>query len=164
MWAVQLKYISIFKVYLYHLKLRWRHDMEMHDAWHGPLTRCTNLRVAHAPRMPGAFFPPTRVSDPNMHYGMCVTHVPWCMPGSLTSGFLWSRWRGERSRHSWRMRNPQIYVSGKRPIEMLSAWLTLCDGNQPFGCIFPLKKSHWCGSLISHLFFSLKKPLNESLS
>ena len=51
-----------------------------------------------------------------MHHGTCVTHVPWCMPGSLTSGFLWSRWRlgrGKRSRHSRRMRNPQFYVSGK---------------------------------------------------
>ena len=24
-----------------------------------------------------------RVSDPGMHYGTCVTHVPWCMSGSL---------------------------------------------------------------------------------
>ena len=45
-----------------------------------------------------------------------LTHVSWCMPGSLTSGFLWSRWRGKRSRHSQHMRNPQFYVSGKRPI------------------------------------------------
>ena len=29
-----------------------------------------------------------------MHHGTCVTHVPWCMPGSLTSGFLWKRRRG----------------------------------------------------------------------
>ena len=26
------------------------------------------------------------VSDPNMHHGTCVTHVPWCMSGSLTRG------------------------------------------------------------------------------
>ena len=26
------------------------------------------------------------VSDPNMHHGTCVTHVPWCMSGSLTGG------------------------------------------------------------------------------
>ena len=26
------------------------------------------------------------VSDPGMHYGTCVTHVPWCMLGSLTRG------------------------------------------------------------------------------
>ena len=28
------------------------------------------------------------------------------------------RWRGKRSRHSRRMRNPQFYVSGKRPMEV----------------------------------------------
>ena len=26
------------------------------------------------------------VSDPGMHQGTCVTHVPWCMSGSLTHG------------------------------------------------------------------------------
>ena len=26
------------------------------------------------------------VSDPGIHHGTCVTHVPWCMSGSLTSG------------------------------------------------------------------------------
>ena len=55
---------------------------------HGPLTRCVKMWIAHAPGMP-----PPRVSDPVMHHGTCITHVPWCMPGSLTSGFLWSRWR-----------------------------------------------------------------------
>ena len=40
---------------------------------------------------------------------------------SLTSGFLWSQWRGKRSRHSQRMRNPQFYVSGKRPKDWLEA-------------------------------------------
>ena len=48
-----------------------------------------------------------------MHH---VTHVPWCMPGSLTSCFIWSRWRGRRSRHSRRMHNPRFCVSGKRPV------------------------------------------------
>ena len=36
--------------------------------------------------MPGTFSPSPRDSDPDMHHGTCVTHVPWCMPGSLTSG------------------------------------------------------------------------------
>ena len=85
----------------------------------GPLTRYVTLRVAHAPGMPGTFTPPPRVSDPDMHHGTCVTHVPWYMPGSLTSGFLWSRWRGKRSRHYRRMPNPQFYVSGKRPIRSI---------------------------------------------
>ena len=26
------------------------------------------------------------VRDPGMHHGTCVTHVPWCMLGSLTGG------------------------------------------------------------------------------
>ena len=62
----------------------------------------------------GNVSPPPRVSDPDMHHGTCVTHGPWCMPRSLTRGFLWSHWWGKRSRHSRRMRNPQYCVSGKR--------------------------------------------------
>ena len=61
------------------------------------------------------------LSDSNIDYGPLaryvksrVTHVPWCIPGSLTSAFLWSRRRGKRSRHSRRMRYPQFYVSSKR--------------------------------------------------
>ena len=66
------------------------------------------------------FFPPPQVSDPDMHHGTCVTHVPWRMPESLTSCFVWSRWWGKRSQYSRRMRNPQFCVSGKRP--MLSGY------------------------------------------
>ena len=103
---------------------------------HGPLARYVKLRIAHAPGMPGTFSPPPRVSDPDMHHGTCVTHVSWCMPGSLTSGFLWSWWRGKRSRHFWRMHSPQFFVSGKRPMCMVSkadcdifvvAWHTLLN-------------------------------------
>ena len=50
---------------------------------------------AHAPGMPGTFSPSPQVSDPGMHHGTCVTHVPWCMPGSLTSGSLRNRRRGK---------------------------------------------------------------------
>ena len=82
----------------------------------GPFTRCVKLRVAHALGMPGTFSPQQRVSDPDMHHGTCVTHVPWCMPGSLTSGFLW---RGNCSRHSQRMRSPLFYVYGKRPMDFV---------------------------------------------
>ena len=86
---------------------------------YGLLTRYIKLWVAHTLGMPGAFSPPPRVSDSDMHHGTCVTHVPWCMPGSLTNGFLWSRWRGKRSRHFRCMRNPQFCVSGKRSIALL---------------------------------------------
>ena len=61
--------------------------------YYGPASRYVKLRVAHAPGMPGTFSQPLRASDPDMHHDTCVTHVPWCMPGSLTSSFLWSRWR-----------------------------------------------------------------------
>ena len=83
---------------------------------HRPLAKYVRLRAAHASGKPGTFSLPPRVSDPDMHYGTCVTHVPWCLSVSLTSYFLWSPGRGKRSRHSWRMRNPQFYVSGNRPI------------------------------------------------
>ena len=89
---------------------------QIHDVQHGPLTRYLLLRVAHVPGMPGTFSPPPRVSDSDMHHGTCVKHVPWCMPGSLTTGFLWIRWRAKCSRHSPRMRNLQFCWSGKRPM------------------------------------------------
>ena len=59
---------------------------------HGPLTRYVKLQVAHAPGMPGTFPPAAEfkwkllLSDPGMHHGTCVTHVSWCMSGSLTHG------------------------------------------------------------------------------
>ena len=85
---------------------------------YGPLARYVKLRVVHPLWMPGTFFPTPRVSDPGMHHGTCVPHVPRCMPGSLPTGFLWCRWRGKRSRYSRRMRSQQFCVSGKRPIEV----------------------------------------------
>ena len=90
--------------------------------WHeglisyGPLTRCAKLRVVHAPGMLGTLSPPPRVSDSDMHHCTCVTHVPWCIPGSLTSNFLWSRWWGKHSRHSRCIHNPPFCVSDKRLI------------------------------------------------
>ena len=61
------------------------------DFTHGPLTRYVKFRTAHAPGMPGTFSPSQNemkplVSDPGIHHGTCVTHVSWCMPGSLTRG------------------------------------------------------------------------------
>ena len=81
----------------------------------GPLARYVKLRVAHAPGMSGTFSPSQRVSDPDMHHGTCVTHVPWCMPGSLTNGL---RWRGTRSQQFRRMRsrNFTYLVRGPWPL------------------------------------------------
>ena len=59
------------------------------DNWlaYEPLARYIKLRVAHAPGMSGTFSPPQGVSDPDVHPGTRVTHVPWCMPGSQTMIF-----------------------------------------------------------------------------
>ena len=84
---------------------------------YGPPIRYVKLRIVHAPRMPRTFSPPRQISDPEMRLGTCVMHVPLCMPESIISGIPRSRWQGKRSRHSRRMRNPQFYVSSKRPIE-----------------------------------------------
>ena len=69
------------------------------------------------------------VSDPGMHPSTC--HVPWCM-----SGFVNQWWRGKSSRHSWRMRNPQFYKSGKRP--MVSIFNTLSKRER-------IHHIWWCG-------------------
>ena len=73
--------------------------------------------VAHAPGMPGTFSPPPRISDPSMHHGTCITHVPWCMLGSLLRDLPWRRRRGKR------MRNPRFYVYGMRPIATSVYWI-----------------------------------------
>ena len=87
---------------------------------HRPLGRYVKLGVAHAPGMTGTFSPPPLVSDPGMHHGTCVTHVPWCMPGSLTSSFLWSRCQGnvpgipgacKTQNVTYVVKGPWIYIS-----------------------------------------------------
>ena len=50
------------------------------------------------------------ISDPGMHHGTCVTHVPWCMSGSLTRG-------GGKTFPAFPAHaHPRFDVSGKRPI------------------------------------------------
>ena len=100
---------------------RYDHDSLPSNSWHVTAWASYQIRkiagCAYTGNA-GNVFPATpRISNPDMHHGRCVTHVPWCMPGSLTSGFLWSRWRGKRSRHSRRMCSPKFYVSGKRPMK-----------------------------------------------
>ena len=113
----------------------------------GPFARYVKSRVAHAPGMPGTFSSPPRVSDPDMHHGTCVTHVAWYMPESLTSGFLWSRWRRKHSRHSHRTHNPWCYISGKGliPWSPIRCYLTT-PGHQ-----WPL--SWLCGALALWSYF-----------
>ena len=122
-----------------HLRARWGSPCPSSN---GPLTRCVKLRVAHAQGMLGTFSLPPRVKNRDMHHGTCVTHVLWCMPGSLTSGSLWGRWRGKRSRHSRRMRDPHFFLSDKRPFDITLTSHELHDVSY----LWPLD---WFDSLIS---------------
>ena len=73
--------------------------------------QCVNDRfyvyICYSIREKVLFFPRHRLqkipllSDPGMHQGTCVTHVPWCMSGLLTRG------GGE---------NGAFCVSGMRPV------------------------------------------------
>ena len=86
------------------------------DSHRGPLTRYAKLRIPHAPGIPVTFsLPPTskettslrsRHASRHVHHTRVVMHVEIANP----------RWRGKRSRHSRRMRNPQFCAAGKRPI------------------------------------------------
>ena len=112
--------LEISCVYLLSLALRWlRVDSLSSWVYVIPWASYQIRKIAScacAGNAGNVFTPPPQFSDPDMHHGMCVTHVPWCMPGSPTGGFLWSRWRGKRSRHSRRIRNQRFCVSVKRPM------------------------------------------------
>ena len=87
-WQIYLERILILIVTSLFLveSLQQSNHSKMSCGCNGPLARYVKLRVAHAPGMPGTFSSSPRVYDPDMHHGTCVMHVPWIMPGSLTSG------------------------------------------------------------------------------
>ena len=92
------------------------------------------------------------VSDTGMQHGTWVTHVPWSMSRSQTRDG-----RGKRSRHSRRMRTPQFYASGKRPMKPVAeitwhiSYLMICAA---YGFHFLLNDNfmlHWW------IFINLRK-------
>ena len=83
---------------------------------------------AHAPGMPGTFSLSPHVSDPDMHHGTCVTHVPWCMPGSLTSGFLRNRRQGKTFPAFPAHAQPAIFRIWQEAHGFKSAWWTFTSG------------------------------------
>ena len=101
------------------------------------------------------------ISDPSMHHDSCVTHMPWCMSGSLTRGC-----RVKRSRHSRRTHNPQFYVFGKRPM-FISCWLIVnwtlrsklqCISNQNTN--FSFTKVHFIGDQINQMWIRVRRGQN----
>ena len=91
MYKLLWQFLCLSGLYNLHTKALISNDVKMQWA----SCQIRKIAGAHAPGMPGTFSPSPQVSDPDMHHGTCVTHVPWCMPGSLTSGFLWNRRRGK---------------------------------------------------------------------
>ena len=89
-------WVSLNILYCEHGVSFWLSPSRIHVQAH-PWASCQIRKIAgaHAPGMPGTFSPSPQLNDPDMHHGTCVTHVPWCMPGSLTSGFLCNRRRGK---------------------------------------------------------------------
>ena len=81
---------------------------------HGPLTRYVKLRVAHAPGMPGTFSPPPTSKEAASQRSRHASRHVRDARAEMHVGIANPRWRGKRSRHSRRMRNPQFYVSGRR--------------------------------------------------
>ena len=113
---------------------------------HGPLTRYVKLRIAHAPGMPATFSPPSTSKESaskrsrHMRHARAVMHVGIANP----------RWRGNGSRHSRRMRNPQFYVSGKRPMgvwhtEKLAMGYLLLVTQVSHKCLYSLKRHRLIG-------------------
>ena len=105
-------------------------------ASHRPLTKYVNcgLRMRREcrerfPRHRLKKKPWSRHASRHVRHARAVMHVGITIP----------RWRGKRSRHSRRMRNPQCYVSGKRPMSWLFHLYDISShGNRYLG--WP---SHW---------------------
>ena len=86
------------------------------------------------------------VSNPGIHHGTCVTHVPWCMSGLLTSG-------GRETFPAFSVHaQSQFYVSGKRHRALIrrncNAVSSKCFICVIFCCesiyIRYWKKAYWC--------------------
>ena len=88
--------LTIPTIYLSHIP-QYIQDRNVHSVpisfahWfhHGPLTRYRKLcmRLECRDRFPRHRLQrKLLVSDPSMHHGTCMTHVSWCMAGSLTCG------------------------------------------------------------------------------
>ena len=124
-----------------------------------------------------------RVSDPYIHHGTCVTHAPWCMPGLLTSGFLWSRSRGKRSRRCtwfkietlsttrytfsfWKFTARKGSVYSQLPhrfTKITASWQPLLDAQNPDIFSLDLLENILFHQTYAHRQFSMPIPIRTSL-
>ena len=73
---------------------------------HGPLARYVKLRVAHGPGIPGTFYPPPISKEIVSWWPQHASRHVRDVRAVMHVGIVNPRWRGKRSRHSRRMRNP----------------------------------------------------------
>ena len=111
-------------------KTYFSHKLWLFHRLHGPLVRYVKLLVAHAPWMPGTFYPPPRVSHSDMHHGTARAVMHAGIPG-----FRWSRWR-ENVPGVYATRNFTNLVRG--PFLSLFSVGTVCV--QPWGHSWAI---HW---------------------
>ena len=89
----------------------------------GLLPDTSNRGLLYALEMQGAFFPP-RTSN-GMAWIAIWLAIPVCImvrASRMCRDAGRHRYRGKHSQHSWRMGNPQIYVSGKRTMRWEINW------------------------------------------
>ena len=81
------------------------------------------------------------VSDTGMHHDTYVTHVSWCMSGSLNLG------GGKRSLHSRRMRNPQFTYLTRGPFRGIIDLPWACGkktlSHRSHCCFLSLRATGW---------------------
>ena len=111
-------------------------------SWHGPLTRYVNVRVAHAPGMPGTFFPRHRlqrkplVCDPSRHASRHVRHARAVMHVGIAN----LQWAGKTFPAFPAHAQPTILRISQEAMETVSALLSLRGEyqSQRGGLMFPL--------------------------
>ena len=124
--------------------------------------------------MSGTFSPPPRVSDPDMHHGTCITHVSWCMPGSLTSGFLWNRRWGRNvpgipgacatRKFTYLVRGPCCWQEQRQWMDDGSRW----NGPiwhlwpRPMSCLF--STTHSSDEVLPNAFFFWRRQVSSHSS
>ena len=86
---------------------------------HGPLRRYAKSWFAHAPGMPGTFSPSSTPKETASCRSRHASRHVLDTRAVMHVGIAKVRWRGKRPRYSRRMRSPQFYVPGKRPIATL---------------------------------------------
>ena len=91
------------------------------DPWagghsHRLLTRYVKSRAAHAPGMSGTFSPPPTSNETASWWSQHTSRHVRDARAVMHVGIANPLWRGKRFRHSRCTRNPQCYISDKRPM------------------------------------------------